>query len=85
MQPEAPVELPLEYSVLSAIVARYMEQAHDQFPDFEPAQLENAVFVAYRLAELLPISGKEKLALLEMEDVLERLDMLQHLLPRFQQ
>jgi len=82
---EYPVELPLEYSVLSAIVARYMEQAHDQFPDFERAQLEDAVFVAYRLAELLPISNQEKQSLLEMEDVLERLAMLQRVLPRFQQ
>ena len=84
LSPETPVELPLEYSVLSAIVARYMEQAHDQFPDFIPAQLEDAVFVGYRLAELLPISATEKQSLLEMNDVLDRLEMLQRVLPRFQ-
>ena len=82
---EEPVELPLEFSVLATIVARYMEQAHEQFPDFKPAQLENAVFVAYRLAELLPISSQEKQSLLEMDDVMERLAMLQRVLPRFQQ
>ncbi len=85
LKPEPAVELPLEYSVLSTIVARYMEQARDQFPDFKPGQLENAVFVAYRLAELLPISSMEKQSILEVDDVLERLDMLQRALPRFQQ
>lgn len=85
LKSEPAVELPLEYSVLSTIVARYMEQAHDQFPDFEPGQLENAVFVGYRLAELLPISSKDKQAVLAMDDVLGRLDILQRVLPRFQQ
>jgi len=84
MKSEPEVELPLEYSVLSTIVARYMERAHDQFPEFKPAQLENAVFVTYRLAELLPISGAEKQSLLEMDNVLDRLNMLQRVLPRFQ-
>ena len=85
LKTEAAVNLALEYSVLSTIVARYMEQAMDQFPDFVPAQLENAVFIGYRLAELLPLSNEEKLALLEMDNVSERLDMLQRVLPRFQQ
>ncbi len=85
MKPEPHVHLPLEYSVLSTIVARYTEKAQYKFPDFEPNQLENAVFVGYRLAELLPISNDEKLSLLEMDNVRARLDMLQRVLPRFQQ
>lgn len=85
LKPEPAVDLPLEYSVLSTIVARYMEQARDQFPDFVPAQLEDAVFVGYRLAELLPISKQEKQTILELDNVVERLDLLQRALPRFQQ
>jgi len=84
IMPEPPAPLPVEYSVLSAIVARYMEQAQEHFPDFQPDDLNNAVFVGYRLAELLPLNMDEKQKLLEISDPLRRLKLLQKALPRFQ-
>ena len=84
IMPEPPVPLPVEYSVLSAIVARYMEQAQEHFPDYQPEDLNNAVFVGYRLAELLPLNTDEKQKLLEISEPLRRLQLLQKALPRFQ-
>ncbi|MDP2399209.1 MAG: LON peptidase substrate-binding domain-containing protein [Burkholderiales bacterium] len=45
-----------------------------------PIQLDDALWVSYRLAEILPISPPEKQALLEMDDTAERLAQLQALL-----
>ena len=84
LKQESRVALPIEFSVLATIVARYIEKAGEKFPDFRPEQLEDAVFISYRLAELLPLRVEEKQNLLELDDVLERLRILQRALPRFQ-
>ena len=42
----------------------------------DPAQLDDPVWVSYRLAEILPIAAPEKQALLEMTDTRERLEHL---------
>jgi uncharacterized protein len=45
-----------------------------------PIQLDDAVWVSYRLAEILPISQLEKQALLEMDDTDTRMTQLHELL-----
>ncbi len=45
-----------------------------------PIQLENPVWVSYRLAEILPIKPQEKQALLEMNDTDTRMTRLRELL-----
>jgi len=45
-----------------------------------PIQLDDAVWVSYRLAEILPIAPAEKQALLEIDDTTERLAQLHALL-----
>ncbi len=45
-----------------------------------PLQLDNPVWVSYRLAEILPVSPQEKQALLEETDTAARLDQLRNLL-----
>ena len=46
--------------------------------------LDDASWVGFRLAELLPLEQTEKQHLLQMVDPLQRLARLQHHLPRFQ-
>lgn len=79
-----PVELPPEFSVLSMITGRFMEQLGDRYPSFQPRLLQDAGWVGYRLAELLPLENNEKQALLQIDDPLERLQLLVDVLPRFQ-
>jgi Lon protease-like protein len=80
----APIAVPVEYSVLTMIAARFMEQAGKNYPSFQPRQLQDAHWVGYRLAEMLPLDNQEKQLLLQISDPLERLQLLVEILPRFQ-
>ena len=80
-----PVEIPVEYSVLSIIVQRFMEQVGGNYPSFQPTDLQDASWVGYRLSELLPLENTEKQTLLQITDPLERLQLLLDVLPRFQE
>jgi len=79
------VDIPEEYSVLSLIAQRFMEQVGGNYPSFRPADLQDASWVGYRLSELLPLENTEKQTLLQITDPLERLQLLLNVLPRFQE
>ena len=83
-EPE-PVEVPTEYSVLSMITGRFMEQLGGNYPEFQPMDLQDARWVGYRLSELLPLENDEKQTLLQITEPLERLQALIGILPRFQE
>jgi len=80
--PTQPV--PESYSVLSQVLARFMEKVGDQYPGHTQERLDDASWVGYRLAELLPLAAIEKQQLLELDDPLRRLQDLLQALPRFQ-
>lgn len=83
--PEPPVcTLPEAYSLLADVLGRFMEKVGHQYPGYSEESLQDAVWVGYRLAELLPLSGVEKQHLLELTNPLERLQSLVEVLPRFQ-
>ena len=79
------VDLPVEYSVLSMIAGRFMEQVGANYPAFQPGDLQDASWVGYRLSELLPLENSERQSLLQITDPLERLQVLIEVLPRFQE
>lgn len=76
--------VPEQYSLLGDVLGRFMEKVGEQYPEYTPDHLQDAVWVGYRLSELLPLSGIEKQQLLEMSDPIERLQRLLEVLPRFQ-
>lgn len=80
--PETPV--PAAYSVLSDVLARFIEKAGAQYPQSTHESVQDATWVGYRLSELLPLSGVEKQHLLELMDPIERLQQLLEVMPRFQ-
>jgi len=80
-----PVEVPAQYSVLSMITGRFMEQVGGNYPAFQPRHLQDAHWVGYRLSELLPLENTEKQVLLQISDPLERLQLLLDLLSRIQE
>ena len=83
--PEPPsCPLPEAYSLLADVLGRFMEKVGDQYPGYSESSLQDAVWVGYRLAELLPLAGVEKQHLLELTDQIERLQSLVDVLPRFQ-
>ena len=67
------------------VTARFMELMGGHYPDFRPEQLQDANWVGYRLAEILPLENEEKQILLQISDPLERLQLLIDVLPRFQE
>jgi Lon protease-like protein len=67
------------------ITGRFMEQLGENYPSFQPHLLQDANWVGYRLAELLPLENVEKQLLLQVTDPLERLQLLLEALPRFQE
>ena len=80
----APCPVPEAYSVLSDMLSRFMEKVGAQYPQSSENDLQDAVWVGYRLSELLPLSWVEKQHLLELDDPVERLQQLLDVVPRFQ-
>jgi hypothetical protein len=70
--------------VLSQVLGRFMDKLGPHYPSYAPERLDDAVWLGYRLSELLPLSTVEKQNLLEMAAPLERLQELLTILPRFQ-
>ena len=79
------IDVPEEYSVLSLLAQRFMEQVGGNYPSFQPADLQDANWVGCRLSELLPLENNERQILLEITEPLERLQVLLEVLPRFQE
>jgi Lon protease-like protein len=79
-----PCPLPEAYSLLAEVLGRFMEKVGHQYPSWSEESLQDAGWVGYRLAELLPLGGIEKQHLLELTDPMDRLQSLVDVLPRFQ-
>lgn len=80
-----PYPLPAQYFVLAQVLSRFLEKLGQGYPAHTAEQLDDAVWVGYRLAEFLPLSDIEKQNLLELTDPIKRLQDLLEILPRFQQ
>ena len=78
------VDIPDACLLLSEVVNRFMDKLSANYPDFDPGKLEDALWVGYRLTELLPLKNLERQGLLELNDPLQRLQLLLEILPRFQ-
>jgi Lon protease-like protein len=73
-------DAPLEASHLCArILRRALEDAGAELAE-PPLRYESAAWVGARLAELLPLAPASKQRLLEMDDALERIEILRRLI-----
>lgn len=73
-----------EFGLLVTILERLVEQMRPPWKDAPRDRYDDASWVGFRLAELLPLAAGERQMLLEMVDPLERLAWLRDVLPRFQ-
>ena len=69
-------ELRPEHALLATLLERILEQAGGEFASAGPAQMDQAAWVGWRLAELLPLDDEQRLALLQESDPHQRLDRL---------
>ncbi|MFT4197598.1 MAG: LON peptidase substrate-binding domain-containing protein [Pseudoxanthomonas sp.] len=73
-------ELRPEHGLLATVLEKIFEKAGATPPDMRAADLDNAAWVGWRLAELLPLSAAQRLALLQEDDPHARLDRLLELM-----
>ena len=76
-------ELQPEHALLGVLLERILEQAGGEFAGAGPAQLDQAAWVGWRLAELLPLQEQQRLALLQEDDPQQRLDLIVSWIPDF--
>ncbi len=81
---ETPWPVPAEYGLLVTILERLVEQFAPSWRNAAREHYDDAVWVSYRLAELLPLDETERQVLLESETAADRLDEMLAWLPRFQ-
>ncbi|HEY0333883.1 MAG TPA: LON peptidase substrate-binding domain-containing protein [Stenotrophomonas sp.] len=75
-EPDSDDELRPEHALLSTLLERLIEQAGPQFDPTSPGQLDQAAWVGWRLAELLPLAEAQRLSILQEADPHQRLDLL---------
>lgn len=76
--------VPVEFALLQTILERLIETMAPQWKDAPREAYEDASWLGFRLAELLPLAGDEQQRMLELVDPLHRLTELRDILPRFQ-
>lgn len=79
--PDPDEELRPEHALLALLLQRILEQAGGAHADPTPAQLDDAAWVGWRLAEWLPLTARQRQALLQQDDPHARLQQLLALLP----
>lgn len=81
---ETAQEVPVEFALLQTILARLIETMAPHWRHAPGDAYEDASWLGFRLAELLPLQPLEQQRLLELTDPLARLAELRDILPRFQ-
>jgi Lon protease-like protein len=74
--PEEDDELRPEHSLLATVLEKIFEKAGATPPGMRSSDLDSASWVGWRLAELLPLSDAQRLAVLQEDDPHVRLDRL---------
>ncbi len=82
---EPALTLPAQFGLLATVLDRLLERMGGPFAKAARVNFDDASWVGFRLAELLPLQLSEQQHLLQMTDPLKRLEQLLHYLPRFQQ
>lgn len=81
---EAQLQVPVEFSLLQNILERLVEVMVPPWKDAPRTAYDDASWLGFRLAELLPLDLAEQQRLLELTDPQLRLAEIRDILPRFQ-
>jgi len=74
-------ELQPEHALMATVLEHIIEQAGAAFAPVSPAQMEQASWVGWRRAELLPLQDAQRLQLLQHDDPHQRLQALLDWMP----
>jgi Lon protease-like protein len=81
---EPELEVPVEFALLQSILELLIETMAPHWRQAPRSNYEDASWLGFRLAELLPLDTGEQQRMLELTDPLQRLAELRDILPRFQ-
>ena len=81
---EASEPVPAEFGLLPVILDRLLAQMNLPARNEDRRCFDDASWVGFRLAEVLPLATDERQQMLETTDPLQRLTLLRDALPRFQ-
>ena len=81
---EPEIEVPVEFALLQNILERLIETMAPHWRLAPRSAYDDASWLGFRLAELLPLDTGEQQRMLELKDPLQRLAELRDILPRFQ-
>jgi Lon protease-like protein len=76
--------VPVEFALLQSILERLIETMAPQWRHVPRSIYDDASWLGFRLAELLPLDASEQQHMLELNDPVQRLAELRDILPRFQ-
>ena len=82
-RPDDDGELQPEHALLAVLLEHILEQAGSEFAGAGQALSDQAAWVGWRLAELLPLEEQQRLLLLQEDDPCRRLDHLLAWIPEF--
>ena len=77
-------QVPVEFALLQTILERLIETMAPHWRDAPRDAYDDASWLGFRLAELLPLDAGEQQRMLELDDPVRRLAELRDILPRFQ-
>jgi len=80
LSPQPAVPVPERHSRLAELLKNVLPQLGEVYEGIE-MRPEDAAWVGYRLAEILPIPLADKQSILELDDPIQRLDVLSPLAP----
>ena len=75
-EPDPDDEVRPEHALLAMLLQRILEQAGGEHADAPPARFDDAAWVGWRLAELLPLADLQRQSLLQEDDPHARLQQL---------
>jgi Lon protease-like protein len=78
LAPEPTLAVPARHARLSALLKNVLPQLGEVYTDIE-MRLDDAAWVGHRLAEILPLPLVKKQGCLELNDPIQRLDLLEPL------
>jgi Lon protease-like protein len=84
LEEPTPTPLAIEYDLLAVLLRRLIEHMGGVHARADAAAYEDAAWISWRLAELLPIALVDRQALLQQSDPEARLQHLLELIPRLQ-
>ena len=73
-EPDPDDELRPEHALLGTLLQQVIEQVGGEYAKAPPSRFDDAAWVSWRLAEMLPLDNAQRLGLLEEDDPHARLD-----------